>query len=215
MIRAIGLLVVVLNVGFLSAQKTFSDNMFYQLVVKNHPLAKQANLELEYGRVSVLKAKGGFDPKVFNSLNQKYYNSTQYYSLLDAGLKVPTWYGLELKTGFENYKNYSNFDGILMMNNNSESVQYFTSYESMQGLIKSDVAYMMAPDSEGMPKVDLIAIASTGVDVKALRKAERAAAKASAQPAFDPEKTRLQVTRKGRQAEPRDKDSTPRQRRDK
>jgi outer membrane protein TolC len=102
MIRAIGLLVVVLNVGFLSAQKTFSDDMFYQLVVKNHPLSKQANLELEYGRVSVLKAKGGFDPKVFNNLNQKYYNSTQYYSLLDAGLKVPTWYGLELKTGFEN-----------------------------------------------------------------------------------------------------------------
>jgi len=102
MIRAIGLLVVVLNVGFLSAQKTFSDDMFYQLVVKNHPLSKQANLELEYGRVSVLKAKGSFDPKVFNNLNQKYYNSTQYYSLLDAGLKVPTWYGLELKTGFEN-----------------------------------------------------------------------------------------------------------------
>jgi hypothetical protein len=90
----------------------------------------------------------------------------------------------------------------------------------MQGLIKSDVAYIMAPDSEGMPKVDLIAIASTGVDVKALRKAERAAAKASAQPAaaqpvFDPDNTRLQVTRKGRQAEPRDKDTTPRQRRDK
>jgi len=120
-----------------------------------------------------------------------------------------------LKTGFENYKNYSNFDGILMINNNSESVQYFTSYESMQGLIKSEVAYIMAPDSEGMPKVDLIAIASTGVDVKALRKSERAAAKAAAEPAFDPENTRLQVTRKGRKPESRDKDSTPRQRRDK
>jgi outer membrane protein TolC len=102
MIRVIGILILILNVGFLSAQKTFSDDIFYQLVVKNHPLSKQANLELEYGRVSVLKAKGGFDPKVFNNLNQKYYNSTQYYSLLDAGLKVPTWYGLELKTGFEN-----------------------------------------------------------------------------------------------------------------
>jgi outer membrane protein TolC len=102
MIRCIGLFLLLLNVGFLSAQKTFSDDLFYQLVVKNHPLSKQANLELEYGRVSVLKAKGGFDPKVFNNLNQKYYNSKQYYSLLDAGLKVPTWYGLELKTGFEN-----------------------------------------------------------------------------------------------------------------
>jgi hypothetical protein len=146
-------------------------------------------------------------------------NTSDYESALLNGTAADISASI-LKTGFENYKNYSNFDGILMMNNNSESVQYFTSYESMQGLIKSDVAYIMAPDSEGMPKVDLIAVASTGVDVKALRKAERAAAKASAQPAaaqpvLDPDNTRLQVTRKGRQAEPRDKDTTPRQRRDK
>jgi len=102
MIRLFGFLVLIFHVGFFSAQKTFSDDLFYQFVVKNHPLAKQANLELEYGRLSVLKAKGGFDPKVFNNLNQKYYNSYQYYSLLNAGLKVPTWFGLEFKTGFEN-----------------------------------------------------------------------------------------------------------------
>ena len=86
----------------ITAQRTFSDQTFYQLVIKNHPLAKQANLELEIGRVGVLKAKGSFDPKAYNSLDQKYYNSYQYYSLLDAGLKIPTWYGLEIKTGFEN-----------------------------------------------------------------------------------------------------------------
>ena len=85
----------------ITAQRTFSDQTFYQLVIKNHPLAKQANLELEIGRVGVLKAKGSFDPKAYNSLDQKYYNSYQYYSLLDAGLKIPTWYGLEFKGGVE------------------------------------------------------------------------------------------------------------------
>lgn len=84
------------------AQRSFSEDVFYEIVIKNHPLAKQANLELDYGRLAVLKAKGAFDPKAYNQLNQKYYNSYQYYSFLNAGLKVPTWYGLEFKTGFEN-----------------------------------------------------------------------------------------------------------------
>lgn len=98
-ILAIVLLVLSLNVGF--SQSTFSDERFYELVVNNHPLAKQANLKPAYGKYSVLKAKGGFDPKLENQINQKYYNSSNYYSFLNAGLKIPTWYGIEVKTGFE------------------------------------------------------------------------------------------------------------------
>lgn len=98
-ILAIVLLVLSLNVGF--SQSTFSDQRFYELVVNNHPLAKQANLKPAYGKYSVLKAKGGFDPKLENQINQKYYNSSNYYSFLNAGLKIPTWYGIEVKTGFE------------------------------------------------------------------------------------------------------------------
>ena len=83
------------------SQRTFSDETFYDLVVKNHPLAKKATLKPRYGNFSVLKAKGGFDPKLSNEIDQKYYNSNQYYSFINAGLKVPTWYGLEFKTGLE------------------------------------------------------------------------------------------------------------------
>lgn len=91
----------VLFIGFVFAQRTFTDDAFYQIVVKNHPLAKKANLKPKYGNFSVLKAKGGFDPKISNEMDQKYYNSSQYYSYLNAGLKVPTWLGVELKTGLE------------------------------------------------------------------------------------------------------------------
>ena len=82
-------------------QVTFSDQRFYELVINNHPLAKQANLKPSYGKYTVLKAKGGFDPKLENQLNQKYYDGSNYYSFLNAGLKIPTWYGIEVKTGFE------------------------------------------------------------------------------------------------------------------
>lgn len=98
-ILAILMLVLSLNVGF--SQSTFSDQRFYELVVNNHPLAKQANLKPAFGKYSVLKAKGGFDPKLENQINQKYYNFSNYYSFLNAGLKIPTWYGIEVKSGFE------------------------------------------------------------------------------------------------------------------
>jgi outer membrane protein TolC len=32
---------------------------------------------------------------------QKNFNSTSYYNLIHSGLKIPTWYGLEFKGGFE------------------------------------------------------------------------------------------------------------------
>lgn len=98
-IIAIVIVCLSMNVGF--SQLTFSDQRFYELVVNNHPLAKQANLKPAIGKYSVLKAKGGFDPKLDNQINQKYYDGTNYYSYLNAGLKIPTWYGIEVKSGFE------------------------------------------------------------------------------------------------------------------
>lgn len=99
--RIFALVFVSLFLNFAHGQTTFSDQRFYELVVNNHPLAKQANLKPDFGKYSVLKAKGGFDPKLENEINQKYYNSSNYYSFLNAGLKIPTWYGIEVKSGFE------------------------------------------------------------------------------------------------------------------
>lgn len=82
-------------------QIVFSENQFYAIVANNHPLAKQANLKTELGEKYILKAKGGFDPKIFADIDQKQYNSSQYYSLIYAGLKIPTWYGIEVKSGIE------------------------------------------------------------------------------------------------------------------
>jgi hypothetical protein len=60
-----------------------------------------------------------------------------------------------LNVGYENYKAYSGFDGILMIDVNSESAQYFRDYPSMKGLVKVDTTYIYAPESEAMPKVSL------------------------------------------------------------
>lgn len=91
----------------LTGQITFSDKQFYEIILKNHPLAKQANLETQFGEKAILTAQGGFDPKAYTQTLQKNFNSTAYFNLLNVGLKVPTWYGLEFKSGFES--NQGNF----------------------------------------------------------------------------------------------------------
>ena len=43
-----------------------------------------------------------------------------------------------------------------MMDVGSESSQYFPTFESMAGRIKSDVPYLYGPEGEALPKVRLI-----------------------------------------------------------
>jgi outer membrane protein TolC len=100
--RILIILFLALSVGFeLLSQATFSDKQFFEIVLKNHPLAKQAQLQTQFGEKEILYAQGGFDPKIFTHTLQKNFNSTSYYNLIHSGLKVPTWYGLEFKGGFE------------------------------------------------------------------------------------------------------------------
>ncbi|NOQ70749.1 MAG: hypothetical protein GQ574_02040 [Crocinitomix sp.] len=79
---------------------TFSD--FIEIVKANHPIAYQAQLQSEMGDAKLLKAKGGFDPKINGSASQKYFDDKQYYSHLHAGLKIPTWFGLSAQAGYSN-----------------------------------------------------------------------------------------------------------------
>jgi outer membrane protein TolC len=96
------ILILILSFSFtLESQTTFTDKQFYEIVLKNHPMAKQAQLQTQFGEKAILYAQGGFDPKIFTHTLQKNFNSTAYYNLIHSGLKVPTWYGLEFKGGFE------------------------------------------------------------------------------------------------------------------
>ena len=58
-----------------------------------------------------------------------------------------------LSVGFENYKAYSNFDGLLIMSVPQRTAQYFTTIEELLPNIRSDSPYILAPESEMMPRV--------------------------------------------------------------
>ena len=78
---------------------TFED--FNAIVTQHHPMAVQAELILRKGDATVQMARGAFDPKIGTDISQKYFKGDQYYSLVDAGLKVPTWFGIEAYAGYE------------------------------------------------------------------------------------------------------------------
>ena len=83
-------------------EEVFSFQAYLGYVKKHHPLVKQANLTLNVGEANLLRARGGFDPKVEVDYNTKEFKNTEYYNELNATFKVPVWYGVELKGNFEN-----------------------------------------------------------------------------------------------------------------
>ncbi|MFN5704618.1 MAG: TolC family protein [bacterium] len=79
----------------------FGPNAFLYYLKNYHPIAKQSNLIIENAKSNLLKSRGGFDPKLYSSLDEKNFDDKNYYSFLDAGLRIPTWYGVEFKTNFQ------------------------------------------------------------------------------------------------------------------
>jgi outer membrane protein TolC len=46
-------------------------------------------------------ARGGFDPKLMVDYQSKDYKTKNYYDLLDAYVKVPTWIGVDIQGGYQ------------------------------------------------------------------------------------------------------------------
>jgi outer membrane protein TolC len=97
------IIAVLLSVNSSFGQETvFTFEEFLEIVKKHHPISYQAELKLKKGEAYKLKARGGFDPKLDASFNQKYFDGKNYYSHLNGGLKIPTWFGVTGYLGYEN-----------------------------------------------------------------------------------------------------------------
>lgn len=88
--------------GALQAQQpaNFTWQEFRSQVLRQHPAARQADLLTEQARFQLLRAKGGFDPKLYGDLEGKNFNDKTYFQYTEAGVKWPTWFGLEFKGNY-------------------------------------------------------------------------------------------------------------------
>lgn len=79
---------------------TYNEYLGY--VKKYHPMVKSANLEVNSAQANLMMARGGFDPKIEVDFDKKQFKDKEYYSILNSSFKIPTWYGIEVKAGFDN-----------------------------------------------------------------------------------------------------------------
>jgi len=84
------------------ASKELTYTEFLGYVKKYHPLVKNANLEINKAQANLMMARGGFDPKIEVDFSKKQFKDKEYYSILNSSFKIPTWYGIEIKAGFDN-----------------------------------------------------------------------------------------------------------------
>ena len=70
-------------------------------VKKYHPVVKQANLAIAVGQANLMRARGGFDPKIQVDYERKEFKGTEYWDRLNTTFKIPTWLGVELKGNFQ------------------------------------------------------------------------------------------------------------------
>ena len=70
-------------------------------VALRHPVARQAGLLPERALQEVRYARGQFDPTANSKYYGKRFGGKDYFHDWDTQLRVPVWYGLDVKAGFE------------------------------------------------------------------------------------------------------------------
>lgn len=70
--------------------KPFTLENFYELILRHHPVVKQADLLSEVAKQEIRLARGNFDPKIESAFLLKHFNGTEYYRQFDAAIKLPT-----------------------------------------------------------------------------------------------------------------------------
>ncbi len=95
------LLCLAASVGAQDFGIVFSQESYRAIVLKNHPIMRQANIATDMADPIRQEAKGGFDPVLDGNYATKQFSGTNYYRESYAAIKVPTWYNIELKADYE------------------------------------------------------------------------------------------------------------------
>jgi outer membrane protein TolC len=81
--------------------KTLSPSQLIDIVRKYHPVAKQADINVDKARADITIARAGFDPYFYNASAQKTFDGTDYYYYNRPQVSIPTWFGVEITGGRE------------------------------------------------------------------------------------------------------------------
>ncbi|MER3329972.1 MAG: TolC family protein, partial [Candidatus Kapaibacterium sp.] len=101
-------LCIVLLIGFVSINKLYSvdDTLSYVSYIRNvlkfHPTANNAELNLQLSEAQWKSANGQFDPLLKAEYDDKYFDSKQYFQILRSSIELPSYLGLTFNAGYDN-----------------------------------------------------------------------------------------------------------------
>lgn len=78
-----------------------SYETFLKNILEHHPVAQKANNIKHYGELQYKASKGNFDPNLSGTYDNKFFNNSNYYSVLSSGVKIPLFTAQNLKVGYE------------------------------------------------------------------------------------------------------------------
>jgi hypothetical protein len=73
--------------------------LFIQEVQNQYPLLQVADLQTELAEPKLLEKKGAFDLRIGSQYDQKFYSSTNYYSIFNGGASWQSPYAFRLNAG--------------------------------------------------------------------------------------------------------------------
>ncbi len=82
---------------------TLNVEEYLAIVKKYHPIVKQTNINIQKSEADITLARGGFNPVLNYYLGDKKLNNINYYNYNNPSIKIPTWFGLDISAGIENF----------------------------------------------------------------------------------------------------------------
>ena len=96
---------------------TLTVDQFKELVLKNHPLVKSADLYDEIAEAYLQRGRGALDPTLNSDFDAKDFDSKKYFQRWNSEIKIPTRYPIDFSVGYEeNSGEFLNNDEILPNN---------------------------------------------------------------------------------------------------
>lgn len=93
-------LLLVSYLGF-GQPENFTYNSFLNLVKQNNPLSKRAENNADYAKAQYTAAKGNFDPQLSSYIDNKQFNSGNYFTVAGAELKQQLYTSQYIKMGYQ------------------------------------------------------------------------------------------------------------------
>lgn len=82
--------------------KTLSLDNTFELIRRFHPVLRQASLQVDIADANLQSSRGFFDPSFYMDNSRKTFDGKNYFQYANSELKIPTWFGIDIKAGIEN-----------------------------------------------------------------------------------------------------------------